>query len=175
MFDRYTYRARGSIFFARKLVSEYGSPMIETEHLLLGMLESDTSVIRLLLPSKTTEEIRAEVEKGIVRKPEIPINIHIPLSVEGEQILTFASEEAGKLEHQRIDIAHLVAGMLREQSGVAGKILRSAGLNLEAVRQHLRLGEAETETEWACGTRTSATSQIRCRIRPFPDSTRRSF
>jgi ATP-dependent Clp protease ATP-binding subunit ClpC len=145
MFDRYTQRARLSIFFARKAVSEYGSPLIETEYLLLGMLESDASVIRLLLQSKTTEEIRAEVEKGIVRKPEIPLNIDVRLSAEGEAILSFASEEAETLRHQRIDIAHLVAGMLREQNGVAGQVLRSAGVSLEAVRQQLSLGEAETE------------------------------
>ena len=46
--------------------------------------------------------------------------------------------------HQRIDIPHLVAGTLREETGVAGKILRSADVSLESVRQHLRLGEADT-------------------------------
>jgi ATP-dependent Clp protease ATP-binding subunit ClpC len=144
MFDRFTERARRCIFFARKFVSDCGSPVIETEYLLLGMLEADASVIRLLLPSKTTEEIRAEVEKGIVRKPEIPTNIDIPLSAEGSQILTLALEEADAMRHQRVDIAHLVAATVREQRGVAGQILRSAGLNLEAVRQQLSKGEADT-------------------------------
>jgi ATP-dependent Clp protease ATP-binding subunit ClpA len=92
--------------------------MLDTEHLLLGMIESDASVIRLLLPSKAPEEIRSEVEQGIVRKPEIPTNIDIPLSAEGEQILTFAAEEADTFGHRRVDIAHLIAAMLREQRGV---------------------------------------------------------
>src|ERR1051326_6259297 len=145
MFERYTERARRSIFFARKFVSEYGSAIIETEHLLLGMLEADPNVIRLLLPSKTAAQIRAEVEKGGVKKPEVPTHIDVPLSDENVQILTFASEEVDTLGHHRGDIAHLVAGMLREEKGVAGHILRSAGLSLETVRQQLRLGEAETQ------------------------------
>ena len=38
MFERYTEKARRVIFFARYEASEYGSPCIETEHLLLGHL-----------------------------------------------------------------------------------------------------------------------------------------
>ena len=144
MFDRYTLRALQSVAAARVLVSEYGSAMIDTEHLLLGILRVDADAIRRFLPSKTTDEIRTEVEQGMVVKPEIPKNIDIPLSAEAAQILTLAAEEADTFGHRRVDIAHLIAGMLREDKGVAGHILRSAGLNLEAVRQHLRLGEAET-------------------------------
>ncbi len=38
MFERYTEMARRVIFFARYEASQYGSPYIETEHLLLGLL-----------------------------------------------------------------------------------------------------------------------------------------
>jgi hypothetical protein len=38
MFDRYTLRALQSVAAARVLVSEYGSAMLNTEHLLLGIL-----------------------------------------------------------------------------------------------------------------------------------------
>ncbi len=64
MFERYTERARRSIYYARELVSEYGSITIETEHLLLGILREDPNIIRRFLPSKTNDEIRAEVAKG---------------------------------------------------------------------------------------------------------------
>ena len=145
MFDRYTLRALQSVAAARVLVSEYGSAMLNTEHLLLGIMRVDADAIGRFLVSKSTEDIRAEVEKGIAVKPAIPSNIDIPLSTEGEEILKFAAQETYRFGHRRVDIAHLIAGMLREEKGVAGKVLRSAGLNLDAVRQHLRLGEAETE------------------------------
>ena len=41
MFERYTEKARRVIFFARYEASQYGSPYIETEHLLLGLLRED--------------------------------------------------------------------------------------------------------------------------------------
>jgi len=58
MFERYTERARRSIYYARELVSEYGSITIETEHLLLGILREDPNIIPRFLPSKTNDEIR---------------------------------------------------------------------------------------------------------------------
>src|SRR5437867_8530337 len=86
--EHYTDRARGCIYFARQSVSDYGSMTIETEHILLGILQEDANVISRFLPSKTSEDIRAEVEKGIVAKPKIPTNIDIPLSKEGARILS---------------------------------------------------------------------------------------
>jgi ATP-dependent Clp protease ATP-binding subunit ClpA len=41
MFERYTEQARRVIFFARYEASQFGSPYIETEHLLLGLLRED--------------------------------------------------------------------------------------------------------------------------------------
>ena len=41
MFERYTEIARRVIFFARYEASQFGSPYIETEHLLLGLLRED--------------------------------------------------------------------------------------------------------------------------------------
>jgi ATP-dependent Clp protease ATP-binding subunit ClpC len=38
MFERYTERARRVVFFARYEASQYGSPSIDTEHLLLGLI-----------------------------------------------------------------------------------------------------------------------------------------
>jgi len=38
MFERYTDKARRTIFFARYEAVQYGSPYIETEHLLLGLV-----------------------------------------------------------------------------------------------------------------------------------------
>ena len=42
MFEKYTPAARKAIFFARYEASQFGSPYIEAEHLLLGILREDT-------------------------------------------------------------------------------------------------------------------------------------
>ncbi len=61
MFERYTQDARKVIFSARQEAATAGSPYIETEHLLLGILEVDTGMARQLLVSdETIEALRAK-------------------------------------------------------------------------------------------------------------------
>jgi ATP-dependent Clp protease ATP-binding subunit ClpC len=43
MFERYTEKARRVIFFARYEASQFGSPYIESEHVLLGLLRRQSS------------------------------------------------------------------------------------------------------------------------------------
>ena len=61
MFERYTEKARRVIFFARYEASQFGSPCIETEHLLLGVLLADgpasQALVSLGLDTQTAERL----------------------------------------------------------------------------------------------------------------------
>ena len=101
MFERYTERARRSIYYARELVSEYGSITIETEHLLLGILREDPNIIRRFLPSKTNDEIRAEVAKGnlsLERKRTLVLATKLP---NHHECANDESDQGQKLSKQR--------------------------------------------------------------------------
>ena len=140
MFERYTERARRCIPFARQSAVQYGSQTIETEHLLLGVLQEDPNVIGRFLPSNTGKDIRAQVEKRL-KKTNVPMHTEIPLSLPCKRILAYAAEEAERLHHSLIDIDQILVGMIREQEGMACEILRSAGLNLPDMRQRMSLNE----------------------------------
>src|SRR5947209_11689901 len=59
VFERYTEKARRVIFFARYEASQYGSPYIETEHLLLGLMREDKALAnRFLRQQGSIESIR---------------------------------------------------------------------------------------------------------------------
>src|SRR6202521_5139978 len=61
MFERYTEKARRVIFFARYEASQFGSPYIETEHLLLGLLREDKALTnRFLRSHASVESIRKQ-------------------------------------------------------------------------------------------------------------------
>jgi ATP-dependent Clp protease ATP-binding subunit ClpC len=63
MFERYTEKARRVIFFARYEASQFGSPYIETEHLLLGLLRENHVIAAKFLPAESSVEvIRQKVE-----------------------------------------------------------------------------------------------------------------
>ena len=66
MFERYTEVARRVIFFARYEASQFGSPYIETEHLLLGLLREDEALtFRFLRSHASVETIRKHIEGRI--------------------------------------------------------------------------------------------------------------
>src|SRR5437870_7337605 len=144
MFEHCTERARRCIHFNRQSAAKYGSQTIETEHLLLGILHEDPDVIGRFLPSKTAKEIGAEIESRIA-KNTASTRIEIPLSFLCKVILAYSAEEAERLHHRHINVDHVLIGVVREEDGVAGQILRSAGLDVVAIRQRMRSDEAADE------------------------------
>ena len=56
MFERYTEKARRVIFFARHQAGQFGSPYIETEHLLLGLFREDQALTNRFLGSHVAVE-----------------------------------------------------------------------------------------------------------------------
>jgi excisionase family DNA binding protein len=52
-----------------------------------------------------------------------------------KQALVFASEEARQLHHPVLEAEHLLVGLIREEEGVAGKVLREFSVPLERARQ----------------------------------------
>jgi uncharacterized protein (TIGR02246 family) len=141
MFERYTRNARRVIFFARYEASQYGNAYIETEYMLLGLLREDPFLIRKCLkPSPQGTEIRAEIEKHITRHERISTSVEVPLTDESKKMLELAAEESKRLGHRHIGTEHLLLGMLRMESSLAGKILRARGVNMEALEEQSAKG-----------------------------------
>src|ERR1700734_2325085 len=94
VFERYTEKARRVIFFARYEASQYGSPYIETEHLLLGLLREDKALANRFLRSHgSIESIRKEIEARITVRERISTSVEVPLSQECKRILNLAGAE----------------------------------------------------------------------------------
>jgi ATP-dependent Clp protease ATP-binding subunit ClpB len=144
MFERYTEKARRVIFFARYEASQYGSPYIETEHLLLGLLREDKALAnRFLRSNGSIESIRKEIESRITVRERISTSVDVPLSQECKRIITFAGEEAERLGHKHVGTEHLLLGVLREEKSFGAEILQERGLRLSTVREELTRGAGE--------------------------------
>src|SRR5579862_6460321 len=112
MFERYTEKARRVIFFARYEASQFGSPYIETEHLLLGILREDKSVTNRFLHSHSSEEtIRDQIVAHTPAREKIETSVDLPLTNEGKRVLAYAEEEAERLGHKHIGTNHLLMGL----------------------------------------------------------------
>ncbi len=140
MFERFTEKARRAVFFARHEASQYGSPILDTEHLLLGIMREDKTVVhRLIGPLDFEKRFRQEVEKLTSRRERIPTSVEIPVTQGAREILILAAKEADKLGHAYIGTEHLLLGVLRQNNSVGATLLASLGGNLEAIRK--KVGE----------------------------------
>src|SRR4051812_9659836 len=138
MFERYTEKARRVIFFARYEASQFGSPYIETEHLLLGLLREDKALTnRFLRSHASVESIRKQIEGHTTIREKVSTSVDLPLSNECKRVLAYAAEEAERLSHKHIGTEHLLLGLLREEKCYAAEILHERGLRLSAIREEL--------------------------------------
>jgi len=142
MFERYTEKARRTIFFARYEASQFGCSYIETEHLLLGLFREDKALANRFLGSHSNlEAIRLSITQRGTPGPKVPTSVDLPLSHECKRVLAYGAEEAERLKHEHIGTPHLLLGLLREEKSFAAQLLREQGITLDAVREQVQQSE----------------------------------
>ncbi len=57
---------------------------------------------------------------------------------QAREVLSLAQEEAQRFQHQYIETEHLLLGLMREDEGVAAKVLRNLGVELNKVRSAVK-------------------------------------
>jgi hypothetical protein len=133
MFERYTEKARRVIFFARYEASQYGSTVIDPEHILLGLLREDKSLPKWV-PKTDVETIRQRIVTGIQVHPSIATSVDLPLSAASQKVLKQAATEADRLNHRYTGTQHLFLAIL-EGSTPAGKLLADFEINITKLRK----------------------------------------
>src|ERR1700732_4865770 len=123
MFERYTEKARRVVFLSRYEASQFGSPKIDTEHLLLGLIREDKALYRWL-PKTDLKTIRQRVDDHSPKRPPTSTAVDLPLSAAARRVLKHAADEAERLAHKHIGTEHIVLGLLDEESCFAAKLLR---------------------------------------------------
>src|SRR5687768_12409242 len=106
MFERYTEPARRTLFFGRYEASQMGTPIIGTEHLLLGLFRERSGMAARLLQDIPLETIRTEIDRRIPRQPPISTSVEIPFSLESKKALQWSAEEADRLGDADIGTEH---------------------------------------------------------------------
>src|ERR1700733_7778888 len=138
VFERYTEKARRVIFFARYEASQFGSPYIETEHLLLGLLREDKGLTnRFLRSHASVESIRRQIEGHTTIREAVSTSVDLPISNECKRVLAYAAVEAERLSHKHIGTEHVLLGLLREEKCFAAELLTERGVKLLTLREDL--------------------------------------
>src|SRR5947207_15502572 len=116
MFERYTKKDRRVLCLARYEASQFGSPYIETEHLLLGLLREDKALANRFLRSHAAiESIRKQIEAHTTIREKVSTSVDLPLSHECKRVLAYGADEAERSNHKHIGTERLLLGRAREE------------------------------------------------------------
>lgn len=144
MFERFTDKARRSIFFARYEATQYQSATIEAEHLLLAILREDKAVAAFIHRRATgrRDDIRRKIEEHTrsrsLKKSSTSVEVH--LSQECHRILKKAAAEADRLGDPHIGTEYLFQALLSEQGCSAATLLQEMGVKAADFRGELERG-----------------------------------
>jgi ATP-dependent Clp protease ATP-binding subunit ClpC len=145
MFEKFTEKARQVILQAREEALELGHTYLGSEHILLALIKEEE--LPILILSKfglTAEKVRRALLGQITKGSHSGEILFAP---DAKRVLEFAVEEARILHHQFVGPEHLLIGVVREKTGLGGRILRGFGLDEYSVRREVLqfLGELPSQ------------------------------
>jgi len=128
-FHRYTYRARQALFFSRWEAAQLGSPTIEAEHLLLGLIHARQGLPVPASVALPVAELRAEVwSQAVLKAAALPNTVMIPFSGATKLVINRAVEEADQRQHPQIGTMHLLLGLLHNPGPMTDSVLSKRGV-----------------------------------------------
>ncbi|MBQ8032831.1 MAG: NDP-hexose 4-ketoreductase, partial [Elusimicrobiaceae bacterium] len=136
MAKRFTENAQKIILIAQEEAKRLNHDYVGTEHILLGLCAIEGTVSNKILTSLgvSFRKVRLEIEKMVGIGDTIMLLGEIPFTPRAKKVLELSVEESQQLNAQYIGTEHILLGLIREEEGMAGKILSNLGLTLPLVR-----------------------------------------
>ena len=134
--NNFTPRAQQVLALARQEARRLHHNSVDTEHLLSGLMTLGQGVAVTVLQKMglDLDVIQREVENGVGRSPEIKPVDYPPYTLGVKKVLALAGREAKSFHHNYVGTEHILLGLLRDESGVAARVLTSFGADLPKAR-----------------------------------------
>jgi tetratricopeptide (TPR) repeat protein len=140
MFQNYVESARRTIFFARHEAAELGFPDILPEHILLGLLKSDSGVIA---NDVSAREIRREILSYLSAHEKQSHRGDMSFSKQSREVLAAAEAEAEGVAHSFVTNYHIVLGLMHVENCFAALVLGRKGLSAKYLRMQRPASDKE--------------------------------
>jgi len=141
MYERFTDRARKIMQLANQEAQRLRHEYIGTEHILLGLAREGSGVAANVLKNLdvSLQQVREEVENLIIAGPADTADTKskLPQTPRAKKVVKYAMAAARELNHNHIGSEHLLLGLLREQNGVAARVLANLGVTLDKTTTEL--------------------------------------
>jgi ATP-dependent Clp protease ATP-binding subunit ClpC len=155
-FDRFTERAQEAAQRAAEIIQRYGHNQIDTEHILLALIEQPNGVIPQLLESLKVDAKALSERLDYILRTSPKANIfgggtgQIFITPRVKRIIDLANEEANRLKDEYISTEHIFLAILNERNTPSSRLLEGAGLTRERVFeaiQQIRGGQRVTDPQ----------------------------
>tara|TARA_B100000029_G_scaffold189178_2_gene187002 strand:+ start:384 stop:2894 length:2511 start_codon:yes stop_codon:yes gene_type:complete len=143
-FDRFTERAQDAAARAYEILQRYGHNQVDTEHILLALLEQPEGVIPQILDMLNVEDelIKQRLDDVLRASPKAAVygggagQVFITPRV--KRIIDLANEEANNLKDEFISTEHIFLSILSERNTNVARILSEAGVNPDRVHSAIK-------------------------------------
>jgi ATP-dependent Clp protease ATP-binding subunit ClpC len=155
-FDRFTERAQEAAQRAAEIIQRYGHNQIDTEHILLALIEQPQGVIPQILEILKVDSQALTERLDYILRTSPKANIfgggtgQIFITPRVKRIIDLANEEANRLRDEYISTEHIFLAILSERSTPAARLLEGAGVTRERVYdavQQIRGGQRVTDPQ----------------------------
>ncbi|MCZ7545323.1 MAG: AAA family ATPase [Anaerolineae bacterium] len=138
-FERFTERAQDAAARAYEILQRYGHNQVDTEHILLALLEQPDGVIPQILERMNVDQevIRGRLDEVLRASPKAAIygggagQVFITPRV--KRIIDLANDEANTLHDDYISTEHIFLAILSERNTAVARILQDAAVTKERV------------------------------------------
>ncbi len=155
-FERFTERAQDAAARAYEILQRYGHNQVDTEHILLALLEQTDGVIPQLLEKLTVDvdAMRSRLDEILKASPKAAIYGHgtnqVFITPRVKRIIDLANEEANRLRDEYISTEHIFLAILNERNTAVAKILADNNITRDRVNdaiKDLRGGQRVTDPQ----------------------------
>ncbi len=150
-FDRFTDPSRHSIVVAQEAARTHRHELIDTGHLLLGLLSEPESMAYEILVTRgdSEQQLREAVEEAMVPAGEEALSGHIPFGPDSKEAIELAVRVSSDWDHDWVGTEHLLLGLIGSEDSLGAQVLRSLGFTAEELRDAVG---ARVATAMAPGT-----------------------
>lgn len=147
MWAAFTEGSRAVVAYAQVEAAKLKENYVSTEHLLLGLTRTNDPVIVQVFGrfGLSSSRIWAEITRQVAPGTATTSDTVLTLTPRSKRVIDLSFDEARRQRRSEIGVEHLLLGLIREQEGVAGRVLNQLGLTLDATRAAVILAQADND------------------------------
>jgi len=143
-FERFTNQTKEAIAHSQQILQRYQHNQLDTEHILLALLEQEGGVVPRVLEAAGVDPdgLVSALERELGTRPQVQVGggdtQQIYITPHANRVLDLAWQQAQKMGDSFIAAEHILLAIIEDGQTKAGEVLADLGLTVEEILQALQ-------------------------------------